>query len=65
MERKLYFRGNYLQLVKSKKISNKQFKLIEKDVVISPEEVFKIFIDVQKDLTMAADYYLGLVARAK
>ena len=65
MEGELYFRGNYLQLVRSKKISNKQFKIIEKDVIISPEEVFETFIDVQEDLTMAVDYYLALVGRAK
>ena len=45
---------------KVKKISNKQFKIIEKDV-ISPEEVFETFIDVQEDLTMAVDYYLALM----
>ena len=61
MEGELYFRGNYLQLVRSKKISNKQFKIIEKDVIISPEEVFETFIDVQENLTMAVDYYLALV----
>ena len=55
----------YLQLVRSKKISNKQFKIIEKDVIISAEEVFETFIDVQQDLTMAVDYYLVLVGRAK
>ena len=55
----------YLQLVRSKKISNKQFKIIEKDVIISAEEVFETFIDVQQDLTMAVDYYLALVGRAK
>ena len=61
MEGELYFRGNYLQLVRSKKISNKQFKIIEKDVIISPEEVFETFTDVQEDLAMA----LALVGRAK
>ena len=65
MERELYFRGNYLQLVWSKKISNKQFKIIEKDVTISPEEVFETFTDVQEDLTMVVDYYLTLVGQAK
>ena len=65
IEGELYFRGNYLQLVRSKKISNKQFKIIEKDVIISSEEVFETFIDVQEDLTMAVNYYLGLVGRAK
>ena len=65
MEGELYSRGNYLRLVRSKKISNNQFKIIEKDVIISPEEVFETFIDVQEDLTMAVDYYLALVGRAK
>ena len=40
----------YLQLVRSKKISNKQFKIIEKDVIISPEEVFET-------LTYKRSYY--------
>ena len=65
MKGELYFRGNYLQLVRSKKMSNKQFKIIEKDVIISPEEVFETFIDVQEDLTMAVDSYLALVGQAK
>ena len=65
MEVELYFRGNYLQLVRSKKISNKQLKIIEKDITVSPEDVFETFIDVQEDLTMAIDYYLALMGRAK
>ena len=50
MEGELYFRGNYLQLVRSKKISNKQFKIIEKDVIISPEEVLKHLLTYKKIL---------------
>ena len=65
MEGELDFRGNYLQLVRLKKISNKQFEITEKNVIISPEEVFETFIDVQEDLTMAVDCYLALVGRAK
>ena len=65
MEGELYFRGNYLLLVRSKKLSNKQFKITEKDVIISPVEVFETFIDVKEDLTMAVDYYLALAGRAK
>ena len=65
MEGKLYFGGNSLQLVRSKKASNKKFKIIEKDVIISPEEVFETFIDVQEDLSMAVDYYTALVGQAK
>ena len=61
MEVELYFRGNYLQLVRSKTISNKQFKIIEKALIVSPEEVFEIFIDVQEDLNMPVDYYLALM----
>ena len=65
MEVELYFGGNYLQLVRSKKLSSKQFKITEKDVIISLKEAFETFIDVQEDLTMAVDYYLALVGRAK
>ena len=51
----------YLQLVRSKKKSSRVFKIIGKDLIISPEEVFETFIDAQEDLTMAVDYYLALV----
>ena len=64
MEGELYFRRKY-KLVRSKKISNKQFRIIEKDVIISPEEVSETFIDVQEDLPMAVDYYLALAGRAE
>ena len=50
MEGELYFRGNYLQLVRSKKIPNKQFKIIEKNVIISPEEDFETFMTYKKIL---------------
>ena len=51
----------YLQLVRSKKKSSRLFKIIGKNLIISPEEVFETFIDAQEDLTMAVDYYLALV----
>ena len=52
MEGELYFRGNYLQLVRLKKISNKQFKIIEKDVIISHEEIFEHLLTYKKILLL-------------
>ena len=49
----------------SKVEKNKQFKTTEKNVIISPVEVFETFIYVKEDFTMAVDYYLALGGRAK
>ena len=54
-----------LELVRSRKISLKQFELINFDVLISPEEVFEWFVEVNSDLTMSTSMYLALYERAK
>ena len=54
-----------LGLVRSRKISLKQFELINFDVLISPEEVFESFVEVNSDLTMSTNMYLALCERAK
>ena len=54
-----------LELVRSRKISLKQFELINFDVLISPEEVFESFVEVNSDLTMSTSMYLVLCERAK
>ena len=54
-----------LELVRSRKISLKQFELINFDVLISPEEVFEWFVEVNSDLTMSTSMYLALCERAK
>ena len=60
-----YLRGNYHKLERSRNISLKQFELINFDVLISPEEVFESFVEVNSDLNMSASMYLALRESAK
>ena len=55
MEEELYFRGNYFQLVRSKKISNKQFKfydyiahislIFKEKLLLSPVPIKNMYIE--------------------
>ena len=60
----LYFKGNYLELVRSWNIFRQKFSLIPGDVPCDPEEVFDILVDVDDDLSLCNDAYLALVARS-
>ena len=57
---KFHFHGNYLKLVRQRNIQLKQFELISFDALISPEEVFESFIEVNSDLTINLRLYLAL-----
>ena len=60
----LYFKGNYLELVRSWNIFRQKFSLIPGDVLCDPEEVFDILADVDDDLILCNNAYLTLVARS-
>ena len=62
---KFHFCVNYLKLVRSRNISLKQFELISFDVLVSPEEVFESFVEVDSGLTVSTNMYLALCERAK
>ena len=44
-----YFRGKYLQKVRSRKSNKKQLQLINRDI-ITPDEVFQAFIGFDDEL---------------
>ena len=55
----LYLRGNYLKVVRSKNMLLKKFKILNYEVLIPPDEVFEIFVEVADDLTMRCRSYLA------
>ena len=59
------FRKKYPQLVRSRRNLLKQFKLINFDVLISPEEEIKSFIEIKSDLTLSKSMCLALCERVK
>ena len=41
-----------------KKTNEKQFKILEKDVYVIPDEIFEAFVGIANDLTMNDDEYM-------
>ena len=59
----LYLKGNYLRLVRSKKVFRKTFSLMTSDVLYNSDEVFDI-VDVDQELSINNDAYFKIVARS-
>ena len=58
-----YFRGRYLQKVRSRKSNKKQFQLINRDI-ITPDEVFEAFTGFYV-LAMDNNEYLLLIEQSR
>ena len=46
-------------------MNKKQFKIVEKDVYVTPDEIFEAFVGIADDLTMNDDEYLQFIERSK
>ena len=57
--------GNYLEVVRSKNMLWKKFEILNYEILIPPDEVFEIFVEVADDLTMSCRSYLALEERKK
>ena len=56
----LYFKRNYLVKTRCKNINKRKFRILDDPVLVTPDEIFDYFIDVEEDLTMEADLYTEL-----
>ena len=59
-----FLRGSYIKSERSRNISRKMFSLIPGDVLCDADEVFEVFVDIDRDLSMTKDAYLTLVDRS-
>ena len=50
-----YFKGNYLQKICSRNISKFQFKLLPNPVYYKPDEVYQLFVETDKNLTITKE----------
>ena len=57
-------RGSYLKPERSRNISLKLFRLVPRDVLCDPDEVFEDFIDIDSNLSIWKDAYLALAAQS-
>ena len=60
-----YFQGKYLRKVRSRKSNKKQFQLINRDVFVTPDEVFEAFIGFDDELAMDNTEYLLLIEQSR
>ena len=58
-----YFRGKYLQNVRSRKSNKKQFQLINRDIV-TLDEAFEAFIGFDNQLAIDINAYLHLTEQS-
>ena len=56
-----YFRGKYLQMVRSRMSNKKQLHLIHRHVFVTPDEVFEVFIGFADKLAINSNEYLHLI----
>ena len=61
----MFFRGNYLNLVLSGNPSIKQFLVIQREAILSPDETNNTYVDIDKDLQMNINIYNGLINKAQ
>ncbi len=61
----MFFRGNYLKLVRSRIPSIKQFQVTQREVLLPPDEINDIYIDINNDLQMNINVYNGLISKAR
>ena len=61
----MFFRGNYLKLTRSQNPNFKQFQIIQREVLLSPDEVNDTYVDINDDLYMNVNIYNGLITKAQ
>ena len=59
-----FLKGKYLQKTRSRNINRKQFKYVEEDVYLTPDEIFEAFVEIDESLSISNDIYLQLIERA-
>ena len=58
-----YFKGNYLQKIRSRNISKFQFKLLPNPVYIEPDEVYQPFVETDENLTITKELYMTIASQ--
>ena len=61
----MFFRGNYLKLVRSCNPSMKQFQVIRCEVLLPPDEINDTYVDINNDLQMNINVYNGRINKTQ
>ena len=60
----MFFRSNYLKLVRLHNSSIKQFQVIQQEVLLPPDKKSNTYVDINKDLQMNIRVNNGLINKA-
>ena len=60
-----YFQGKYLQKVQLRNSNKKRFQLINRNVFVTPDEVFEAFIGFVDELAIDNNEYLHLMEQSR
>ena len=58
-----YFKGNYLQKIRSRNISKFQFELLPNPVYLEPDEVYQPFVETDENLKITKELYMTIASQ--
>ena len=60
----LFFKGNYLKLMRSRSLNNKKSQILPTCVLFPPDNVYDTYVEIDNDLQLNINIYNALVAKA-
>ena len=57
------FKGNYLQKIRSRNMSEFHFKLLPNPVYLEPDKVYQPFVETDESLTITKDLYMTIASQ--
>ena len=60
-----YFKGKYLKPVRSRNISFKKFDILPMSVIITPDEVYDTYVEIDQNMLSDVKIYNSLIQKAK
>ena len=60
-----YFKGNYLKHVRSRNIFLKKFDILPMSVIITLDEVYDTYMEIDKNMLLDVKIYNSLIQKAK
>ena len=60
-----YFKRNYLKPVRSRNKSSKKFDILPMSVIITPDEVYDTYVEIDKNILLDVTTYSSLIQKGK
>ena len=57
--------GECLKLTRSRNLNNKQFQTLPTNVIISPDEIYDTYVNIDDNMQLNVNIYNSLISKAK